>query len=455
MFDHHELSDYLPPPSPLTTSAAEDDPVEEQQGEEINADSSLPSENDGLSSAQEQPGAYARVDATDVNRSVAVNRLAVTVTRQLVDFEGCCDDCHRTSQSEHQERFGQHTSLPQYLDTRSSLCPDILGSTRIASREDDLMGQTNPASRRQIYTGLTADSDDSDALHICLEADERRDAAAGISFDIDSITGFPSSLAIAKQGIRWHPTQMPVSDLKSSLHLRPRKVHFFDGSGRAHSVHRPVHQVSHYAFGRLIGFEDVSLYLLFPRLYREEQQCGRLRNEDFQLWMDGVLFPIIFQQYSSAHVQHYPSSYDHSRYNATARGVETHAQRVDPVARAQQLSSYLPPASLNSVWESIQAAVQQPAFRHFGDVTILLQAKNLKVLTKDFSWELMMSRFENHWARVVDDRYLTPDFYFDIGKEVCPSQRSRVAGSADILGHLNIILRTTYGRLFAGYMRKC
>ena len=47
-----------------------------------------------------------------------------------------------------------------------------------------------------------------------------------------------------------------------------------------------------------------------------------------------------------------------------------------------------------------------------------------------------MSRFENHWARVVDDRYLTPDVYFDIGKELCPSQRSRGAKSADIIEHL-------------------
>lgn len=39
------------------------------------------------------------------------------------------------------------------------------------------------------------------------------------------------------------------------------------------------------------------------------------------------------QLYNGEHVQHYLSSYDHSRYNATARGVSTDAQRIDPVAR--------------------------------------------------------------------------------------------------------------------------
>lgn len=58
---------------------------------------------------------------------------------------------------------------------------------------------------------------------------------------------------------------------------------------------------------------------------------------------------MVYGHYSSAHVQHYPSSYDHSRFNAIARGVEARSQRVDPVARPvareQQLAYDLPPES--------------------------------------------------------------------------------------------------------------
>ena len=157
-----------------------------------------------------------------------------------------------------------------------------------------------------------------------------------MDFDVDSITGFPSDLAVAKEGIRWYPTQMPVSDLQSGLHLRPRAVSYFDEADRLHQVRRPVHRIPHYTFGRLVGFEDISLYFLFPHLYREEQQSSRLRDQDFRLWMDGILLPIIYKHYSSSHVQHYPSSYDHSRYNATARGVESRTRQVDPVSREQQ-----------------------------------------------------------------------------------------------------------------------
>lgn len=152
-------------------------------------------------------------------------------------------------------------------------------------------------------------------------------------FDIDSVVGFPTSLAIAQQGIHWHPSQMPIADLQSSLHLNPIPVHYEDRHGRAHTVRQPVHQVPHYTFGRLAGFEEISPYLLFPRLYREGQQCSRLRDEDFKKWIDEVLLPVIYRHQPSSMVQHYLSSHDHSMSNATARGVELRARAVEPTAR--------------------------------------------------------------------------------------------------------------------------
>ncbi|KAL9567494.1 hypothetical protein ACKAV7_008444 [Fusarium commune] len=123
---------------------------------------------------------------------------------------------------------------------------------------------------------------------------------------------------------------------------------------------------------------------------------------------------------------HYPSSYDHSRYNSTARGIEGLSQRVHPVAREQQLVYYLPPEALADVWANITTTIQEPGFQQFRDVTILLQAKNLKVLTKDITWEKMMSRFEQYWTSAIDNSHTTTDLYFDVGKETCPQQPSQV-----------------------------
>ncbi|PNP55221.1 hypothetical protein FNYG_15524 [Fusarium nygamai] len=321
------------------------------------------------------------------------------------------------------EDTNEHISLAVYLDFTPELGPDIVSHETIAHQKDDLAGKLSPESRRQIFCGVDSREE---VPYICLDEDERVSDGAGVSFDIDSVVAFPSNLAVAKKGIHWSPTRMTVSDLQSDLHLRSIPVTFVGTNGKQHQVHRPVHQIPHYTFGRVIGFEDISLYLLFPNLYREEQKCNKLRDEDFRLWMDGILLPAIYQCYSAAHVQHYPSSYDHSRYNSTARGIEGLSQRMHPVAREQQLVYYLPPEALADVWATITTAIQEPGFQQFRDVTILLQAKNLKVLTKGVTWEKMISKFEQYWTSAIDNSHTTTDLYFDIGKETCPPQPSQV-----------------------------
>ena len=187
-----------------------------------------------------------------------------------------------------------------------------------------------------------------------------------------------------------------------------------------------MHLVPHYTFGRVIGFEDTSLYFLFPNLYGAEQKCSKIRDEDFQLWMDGILLPAIYQNYGSTHVQHYPSSYDHSRYNSTAWGVEALTHQLHPVAREQQLVYCLPPEPLADIWTCTLSAVEKPGFQQFRDVTILLQAKNLKIITKDITWDKMVSRFEEYWADSIEESHVATDLYIDIGKETCPQQSSKV-----------------------------
>ncbi|SPJ73915.1 uncharacterized protein FTOL_03645 [Fusarium torulosum] len=372
---------------------------------------------------------------TDTVHKGRVERLGRQLVDQLIRFRGCCMDCHRSAKVQHDQDSREHISLATYMETTEGLCPDVLGSARIATPDDDLSREISTSSRRQIYCGVRSGDQ---APHICLTQDEQITHVAKVQFDVDSVTGFPNSLAVAKQGIRWFPTQMPVSDLQSDLHLCKRQVQYFDATGFERQVKRPVHQIPHYTLGRLIGFQDVSLYLLSPHLYREEQQSSRLRDEDFRTWMDGVLLPVIYSHYSSSHAQHYPSSYDHSRCNATARSVETLAQRVHPVSREQLLMYYLPPESLEAVWISLRGKVQQSGFRHFRDVTILLQAKNLEVLTKDITWAQMMARFQSYWVNAVDEKYVTADFYIDIGKETYPQQVSQavsyVAGGTDDSG---------------------
>jgi hypothetical protein len=323
----------------------------------------------------------------------------------------------------------------------------VLSVNQIARRETNLAGQTSKEQKKEVFCGARPEPDPhSPPLHLCLATEDQPPAISTVTFDIDSVVGYATSLAVAKQGLRWHPTQLVVSDLQASLHLSPVRVYYEDSHGHPHAVRQPIHLVPHYTFGRLVGLEDVSLYVLFPRLYRENQQCSRLRDEDFQIWMDQVLLPAIYQHYPSTMVQHYPSSFNHSRSNATARGVELRSQRVDATAREQILSYFLPPDTLHQVWETVLQTIEQPGLHRFRGLQLLIQAKNLKTLTKDTTWHAMTQRFQQYWDHAVAEPYTTPRLFFDIGKETCPSLWSSVmpvdgpAGNSDANATAQVLL---------------
>jgi hypothetical protein len=106
------------------------------------------------------------------------------------------------------------------------------------------------AQKRWVFSAIHPDDPEEAPMHICLQEGDAPSQRAQVTFDIDSITGYATSLAIAKGGIRWNVMQMPVSDLRSSLHLRQRQVHYFDSHGHAHSVLRSIHEIPHYTLGR-------------------------------------------------------------------------------------------------------------------------------------------------------------------------------------------------------------
>ncbi|KAL2807989.1 hypothetical protein BJX63DRAFT_436566 [Aspergillus granulosus] len=334
-----------------------------------------------------------------------IHDLARVLTDQLQQHHGCCHQCHEQQERAHETQHTRYYSLGEYMNQAQADggYPDVLRTATMARREDNLAGQTSAERKREIYTGMSSAIPDARPVHLCLAADHERGCTTGVTFDIDSVVGFAHSLAVAKLG-------------------------YTGSDGRTHHVGRPVHKIPHYTFGCLVGFEDISLYFLFPRLYREEQQSCRLLDADFEMWMDRVLLPAIYEHYDGSLVQHYPSSFDYSRLNATARGVEMRSQRVDPVAREQLLFYFLPPNALPLVWASIQETTKRAGLQQFLDVTILLQGKNLKTLTKADTWEGMMQQFARHWGNVIEGSYLRDSCFVDIGKETCPTGPLWVGG---------------------------
>ncbi|KAE8371060.1 hypothetical protein BDV26DRAFT_303280 [Aspergillus bertholletiae] len=278
------------------------------------------------------------LDSPDPEILPTVQALGQTLTDQLYTHHSCCVHCHRQRETQHSTQYIDYSGLKNYLErvlTEGGF-PDILRVPIMARREDHLACQVSKLSH-------------ADPVHVCLATDHRSDTVTEVTFDIDSI------------GVRWNPTQIVISDLQSSLHLDPLPI-------------------PHYTFGRLTGFKDISLILLFPRLYRKEQSL----------------------------VQYYPSSFEHSRLNGTARGVEPRTQRVESTVRQQQLYYFLPPDILPQIWTR----------------------KNLKILTKASTWEGIVQLFQRHWDCISDQVYQSNRLYLDIGKETCPAGLSRVGSTA-------------------------
>ncbi|KAI1671853.1 hypothetical protein L13192_02712 [Pyrenophora tritici-repentis] len=456
--NNKDIGEYLPPlscfgspslgPTPTEPDEALDLPIINSDTL-ISAGQPVEAEHNSIATINNDIGAL-HVDMNVITDDVAIEReveevskLANRLTDQLIRHQGCCQHCHQQLREERIEHHPTYYGLQQYLDgIREAVnCLDLLASKTISAHGSNLATQMDTASRRQLYCGLN--QDDVTPTPICLEADDEANVAAEVTFDIDSVLGFPNSLAVAKQGVRWNSTQMTVTDLRSGLHLNTRLAHYVDCHGHAHSVRKPLHQLPHYAFGRLVGFEDISLYIFFPYLYREEQKVSRLTDDDFCTWINQILLPVIYRYHDSSLVQHYPSSFDHARYNSTARGVEGRSQRADATPRQQLLFHFLPPDFLHVMWEDILQAIERPGLQQFRGAFLFLQGKNLKCLTKDLNWGAMTSRFNKYWGEAVAESHMTSNAYFDVGKEVCPILRSHIASKDEEEGGEHEILAKT------------
>jgi hypothetical protein len=95
------------------------------------------------------------------------------------------------------------------------------------------------------------------------------------------------------------------------------------------------------------------------------------------------------------------------------------------------------------MWQKILQAIERPGLQQFRGAFLFLQGKNLKCLTKDSTWGEMTSRFDEYWGGAIAESYMTSDTYFDVGKEVCPVQKSCVAGEREVEDGEDDTLATT------------
>ncbi len=146
-----------------------------------------------------------------------VEKLSIRLTDQLIRFHGCYRDCHDQSKRDHVDEHEIHYSLQTYLNEAAndalSSCLDVLSYRTIARHEDNIASAMIAAQKQQVYSRLDVDGPIETPKHIYLQEGNAPNRTAKVTFDIDSITRFPSSLGIAKGSIRQNAMQMLVSNL--------------------------------------------------------------------------------------------------------------------------------------------------------------------------------------------------------------------------------------------------
>lgn len=370
------------------------------------------------------------------------NILAQHLVEQLTSHHGCSHEKH--TRSDHQS--SDATCFTDMLKWKSI---DVLQNNHIATYPMNWDSELPVLDRKRLYTGL--DSMDQPkcqdacsfekvtmtpavasespnitvALNSCLTPDDTQ-----VRFDIDSAGGFASSLAVAKNGFQWKAPRPLVSTLRSSLHLEPIAVQWMDEtSGKMRHKKQYVHQLPHLPFGRLCGFSDVELFLIFPRLYTSKRHNWVITIDEYTLWIDEVFLPALEQHCPASVLAHLPSTASHIMLNASSTRVENRTQSQPEQARIQDLHYTLQSNILENIWNTAMELTEKEGLWQFQDVRLLLTVKNIKLATQNNTWNGMCTKFFSQWTHAVDNRHILEDF-FDIGKEVTPPQLSSMSNNS-------------------------
>ena len=232
------------------------------------------------------------------------------LAKQLRKFRCCTHEQHTEAdrqREEHHRRRGVHsecssipdiTSIVKGLHNGGTPLPDVLKSPRLM-RATDIQGVGYKAA----FEGTASARLDEATPHndglppsLCLSkkhATSRKNRQPRVSFDIDSTCCFPQSLGFARRGIEWFPKAHPVLNLTGDIHFG-LKVPGSTIEDNPSLRYVPLHKISHYSFGRVVGMSDLLMFFFFPALHKESdhEHTSYLSKRDEQLWLDGILLPV-------------------------------------------------------------------------------------------------------------------------------------------------------------------
>ena len=259
---------------------------------------------------------------------------------------------------------------------------------------------------------------------LCLSkkhATSRKNRQARVSFDIDSTCCFPQSLGFARRGIEWFPKAHPVLNLTGDIHFG-LKVPGSTIKDNPSLRYVPLHKISHYSFGRVVGKSDLLMLFFFPALQKGSdcEHTSYFSKRDEQLWLDDILLPYITKVIKSSNILlNYPAS---SRI-ADLASMAISAESLKRKESANQLlvAHTIQPRYLDELWTLVGRTIDEnPGFYRFQGATLFTHSKNTKLATND-STSLVeaCNGWKRQWLDAADLEFYNPDRTFvDIAKQI-------------------------------------
>ncbi|KIM92508.1 hypothetical protein OIDMADRAFT_62518 [Oidiodendron maius Zn] len=188
--------------------------------------------------------------------------------------------------------------------------------------------------------------------NLCLSqyyTDSKKNRRAIEAFDIDSTCCFPTSLAVAWQGIYWYPAAYPFLNLMADIHFGLQVLSYNRRSVRTEK-YIPLHKIAHCCFGLLIGMTIINILFFFPILYTESdhEHSTFLSTEDHELLYNGVIAPSLHKVIRSSNTLLYiPATTRIANTDAVVLSAESFARKDS--ARQQLLNYPLQPQYLDAL----------------------------------------------------------------------------------------------------------
>ena len=411
------------------SSSSRTDDVHEEEDQDQHGGSDDNHEEDSLYSFASEHSAHSD-DEIEGGESSAQDHTLQKLYEQLQEgHHGCSPEHHDDQLRQHRDAVGDdHHRLDDIFNdpTFPSVLalPDLISAERLARQHIPTATQW-----RAMFCGVSTPNPARNPrpMHVCLHAEETREVAPRVAFDVDSFLGFASSLAVARQGLWYQPAPQMRQNMTSDVHLETSVFHGGDDADQPlRSSPALLRDVPHFLLGRVVGAHDITIHVLFPHLVPAQEKFTSLTHQQLSRWLDRIFHPAVYRYCEADYTQHLPASFEHAYANSKAHQIEGRQIETTSYQAQQSIGYHLQPEYLGQIWHDVLDTINQtPGLGDFREPQLFFSAKGTKLQFKTSPSRPTlldaMENFQAYFERLIDLDFVFLDrFYLDMGKEICP-----------------------------------